>query len=98
MQRIQPTPHSVAVHMATQHTFVLIPITLCPVIAIEHPGNLRISLSRHDRLSGRRRDMSGKPRHTVTVAIAEHPDKALPVPAELGCNVKLSLESLEGLM
>lgn len=42
--------------------------------------------------------MSGKPRRTVTVAIAEHPDKALPVPAELGCNVELSLESLEGLM
>lgn len=40
----------------------------------------------------------GKPRHLVTVASAEHPDKALPVPAELGCNVKLSLESLEGLM
>lgn len=40
----------------------------------------------------------GKPRHMVTVASAEHPDKALPVPAELGCNVKLSLESLEGLM
>jgi len=29
---------------------------------------------------------------------AEHPDKTLPVPAELGCKVKLSLESLEGLM
>lgn len=42
--------------------------------------------------------MSEKPRRTVTAAIAEHPDKALAVPAELGCNVKLSLESLEGLM
>ena len=42
--------------------------------------------------------MSGKPRHTVTVAIAERPDKALPVPAELGCSVKLSRESSEGLM
>lgn len=84
--------------MATQHMFILIPIRLCPVKAIKHPGNLRICLSRQDRLSGRRRDMSGKPRHTVTVAIAEHPDKVPPVPAELGCNVKLSLESLEGLM
>lgn len=92
MQQIQPTPRSVAVHMAMQHMFVLIPIKLSPVMAIKHPENLRIHLSRQDR------DMSGKPRHTVTVAIAEHPDKALPVPAELGCNVELSLESLEGLM
>lgn len=76
----------------------LTPVRLCPVRAIKHPGNLRIRLSRQDKLSGRRRDMSRKPRHTVTTDIAEHPDKALPVPAELGCNVKLSLESLEALM
>lgn len=82
--------------MTTQHMFILILIRLWPVMAIKHPGNLRICLSR--QAFRQRRDMSGKPRHTVTAAIAEHPDKALPVPAELGCNVKLSLESLEGLM
>lgn len=42
--------------------------------------------------------MSEKLRHGVIRVIAEHSDKALSVSAEWDCNVKLSLESMEGLM
>lgn len=49
VQQIQPTPPSVALHMATKHMLTLIPIRLCPVMAIKHPGNLRIRLDRRPR-------------------------------------------------
>lgn len=93
VQQILPTPRSTAVHMATQHMFILSPIRLSPLMVIKHLGNIRICLSRQDRLSGRRRDMSGKPRHMVTTAIVERSDKACScwtglqcetVPGELG--------------
>lgn len=49
VQQIQPTPPSVALHMATKHMLMLILIRLYPVMAIKHPGNLRICLDRRLR-------------------------------------------------
>lgn len=67
--------NSTAVHKATQHMFILSPIRLSFLMVIKHLEYLRICLSRQNMLSGRRRDVSGKPRHIVSTAIAEHSDK-----------------------